>query len=303
MWHGLGVVLPDYLDRDEAYGLSGQDWFVGQHELFLAGGRKVDGHFAAVREDTGAILAVHQDSYEVLQNTEGWDLADAIVNQDEAIRYETGITLKGGAVCCVLLRDEGYTIPGDDSATVPFLLVSWAHDGSAAMVATATDVRVVCKNTLNLALGKGTRRFAFRHTKNVRDRIEFAKASVTGMRENTARYRKLATYLASKPVSPTGLYNFLQAVIPTPEGENVTEKAKDKAREGRRDLNHLILTGNTVPDGLRQTGYGLLQGGIEYLDWFGSKSRSDETRFSRVMLTGDAPKQKLLAAVRVAVGA
>jgi hypothetical protein len=172
-----------------------------------------------------------------------------------------------------------------------------------SLVATSTNIRVVCMNTLNLALGKGTRRMAFRHTKNVRERIEMATAATTGMRENTARYRKLATYLATKPVRATALFDFLKAVVPDPEGEAITEKAKDKAREGRSVLNHLILTGNTVPDGLRQTGYGLLQGGIEYLDWFGSKSRSDETRFSRVMLTGDAPKQKLLAAVRVAVGA
>jgi phage/plasmid-like protein (TIGR03299 family) len=302
MWHGLGVVLPDYPDRDEAYSLSGQDWFVGQHELFLAGGRKVDGHFAAVREDIGRILAVHQDSYEVLQNSEGWDLAEAIVDQDSALRYETAITLKGGTVCSVLLRDEPFRITGDDSQTVPYLLVSWAHDGSAAMVATATNVRVVCWNTLNLALKSGQQRFSFRHTKNVRNRIEAAKASVSGMRENTRLYRKLAEHLAKSPVGAPELFKFLHTVIPDPEGESVTAKAKENARLNRMELNHTILTGRTVPDGLRMTGYGLLQGGIEYLDWSG-KSRSAETRFSRVMLTGDTPKQKLLAAVRTAVRA
>lgn len=306
MWHGLGVVLPEYPERDEAFAMSGQDWTVEKAELFATGistwPRKVENHFAGYRSDTGAILAVHQDSYEVLQNSEGWDLAEAIADQDQAIRYETAITLKGGTVCSVLLRDESFTIPGDSSPTTPYLLVSWAHDGSAALVATATNVRVVCWNTLNLALGSGHRRMAFRHTKNVRERIEMAVASVRGMRENTLAYKRLATVLAAKPVSADGVLDFTEAFIPMPEPGKGETKANVKASVQRNKFLGYLTGPAAVPDDLQFTGYGLLQAGVEYLDW-SAKSRSDETRFSRVMMTGDTPKQKLLALVRTAVGA
>lgn len=310
-WHGLGTVLPDYVERDMAFQLSGQDWTVEQWEVLARKDAdspriEVPGHFVAIRSDTHAPLHVHQDSYEVLQNTEGWDLADAVVDQDRAIQYETGITLKGGRTCAVLLRDEAFTVDGDDSKTVPYTLVSWSHDGSAAMTVHATHVRVVCSNTLSLALRGGTQRFSFRHTKNVRDRIEAAKAAVSQMRTNTQLYRDLANYLAKEEVSPTQFWEWLHAVVPEPEQKGSLQgfrSAKEKARKNRSKLNRLVLTSQTVPDSLRLTGYGLLQGGVEYLDWFGRQSRSTEGLFNRTYMQADAAKQELLDKVLAVVGA
>lgn len=310
-WHGLGTVLPDYVEREEAFRLSGQDWTVEQWQVLV---RKddvsprysVEGSFAAVRSDTKATLHIHQDSYEVLQNTEGWDLADAVVDQDRAIQYETGITLKGGKTCAVLLRDEPFRIDGDDSATVPYTLVSWSHDGSAAMTVHATNVRVVCSNTLSLALKGGTQRFSFRHTKNVRDRIEAAKRGVSQMRTNTELYRSLANYLAKEPVTAPELFTWLHQVVPEPEMKGSLQgfrMAKEKARKNRAKLNHLVLTSPTVPDGLRQTGYGLLQAGVEYIDWYGRQSRSAEGLFNRTYLQSDAAKQRVLDLTLAVVGA
>src|SRR6187200_621584 len=97
-WHGLGTVLPDYVEREEAFRLSGQDWTVEKWEVLArkdANSPRIDvpGSFAAVRGDTHAVLCLHKDSYEVLQNTEGWDLAEAVADQDARVLFETGITL------------------------------------------------------------------------------------------------------------------------------------------------------------------------------------------------------------------
>ena len=297
MWHGLGETLPEYADREVAFPKSGQDWLVQKQDLLRLDPsgvrREVPGHFAAVRSDNAGLLGIHQNSYEVLQNFEGWDLVEAIVDQDKALRYETAGVLKGGKVCWVLVKDESFTVPGDDTRTIPYLLVSWAHDGTAAMVATATNVRVVCWNTLNLALGEGTRRFSFRHTKNVRDRIAQATAATTGMRRNTELYKQLTTALAARTVSADDVLDFTAAFIPNAQPHTVQAQSKVDANRNRF-LGY--LTSETVPEALKFTRYGLLQAGVEYLDWAGT-ARSQETRFSRVMLTGDAPKQRLLELV------
>lgn len=303
MWHGLGEVLPDYTDRETAFAKSGQNWMVEQQKLLRLDQwgvrRPVEGHFAAVRSDNAGLLGIHQDTYEVLQNFEGWDLAEAIVDQDRALQYETAMALKEGKVCCVLIRDESFTVPGDDSQTIPYLLVSWAHDGTAAMVATATNVRVVCWNTLNLALKSGQQRFSFRHTKNVRDRIAAATHAVTGMRRNTELYKQLTESLAKRTVSADDVLDFTATFIPMPEDAKGASKGAIKARAKTAEQRNKFLgylTSESVPENLRFTKYGLLQAGVEYLDWSGN-SRTQETRFNRVLLTGDAPKQRLLELV------
>lgn len=304
MWHGLGTVLEDYPDRETAFPASGQDWSVKSAPIYATGistwPTPIDGHFAAFRSDTGQVLAVHQDSYEVLQNSEGWDLAEAIVDQDSALRFETAGVLKGGKVCWVMLRDEPFQVSGDDSKTLPFMLVSWAHDGSAAMVATATNIRVVCWNTLSFALEGGQQQLKFRHTRNVRDRIEDAKAAVSGMRENTRLYRNLAESLAATKVDSYDIREFQQKLLPIPF--DAKPAVMNRVMDNRNKLVSILTSPTVVNSNSGEyTAYDLLQAGVEYLD-YAKAARSDETRFNRVFLTSDDPKQALLTTVRDLVG-
>lgn len=303
MWHGLGVTLEDYPSREEAFPVSGQDWTVEKAPLFTFEGSplaEVDGYFGALRSDTRELLAVHQDSYEVLQNSEGWDLAEAIVDQDQALRFETAGVLKGGRVCWVLLKDEPFQVDGDDSKTIPYMLVSWAHDGTAAMVATATNIRVVCWNTLSFALEGGKQQLKFRHTRNVRDRIEDAKRAVSRMRENTLRYRNLARALAKSPVDSYDIRDFTREFLPIPFDAKPAVLAR--VQNNRDELNRILTGATTVnADSGAYTAYDLLQAGVEYLD-YSKAARSDETRFNRTFLTSNDPKQALLTAVCDLVG-
>jgi phage/plasmid-like protein (TIGR03299 family) len=305
MW-GFGTALPDYVDRDEAFRLSGQDWRVvkaplyAQPETDSPAIRPVNGYFAALRSDTLGELGVHPYSYETLDNFEGWDLADAMVDQDAGLRYEAAVTLNGGKRCAVLLRDESFSIAGDDSPTFGLLLVSWAHDGSAAMVATATNVRLKCWNQLTVTLAKGHQRFSFRHTRRVRDRIEQAKAAVTGMRTNTQLYRELAESLTKRQVGGGGVGLFLSRMIPMPEQTGSVEghrRAVTHVWEERSKLLNLWQESDTIPEGLRYTSYGLFQAGVEYLDW-SKRAKSPETRFARTMLGTSTEKDRLLTVVR-----
>jgi phage/plasmid-like protein (TIGR03299 family) len=319
MWHGLGIVLPDYPTREAAIIAAGHDFTVVEHELYLKREStpetqferatftfpKVPGFKAVANSKTGTIFAVHQDSYQVIDNTVGWDLSDLMAGS-ENVKYETAGVLKDGAICWVLLKvDEPYQVVGDDSPIYPFITVNWTHDGSGALRCAATDVRIVCFNTYSMAMGKAEREgreFTFRHTKNVAARIDEAKAAIAGARKASAEFRELSNELATVPVTDEQRELFVKAMFPSPTSDVlISDRVLDNIEEARGQLRS-IFSSPTIPDAHRNTAYGLVQAGIEYLDHYRA-ARSAETKFSRTLLRQEPLKAKLVPMVRELVSA
>lgn len=316
MWHGLGIILADYPTRQEAMVAAGHDFAVIEHEVFIDRAvdgvdkalwglfqtkpYKVPGYKAVSNSKTGTVFAIPQSTYTVVENSVGWDIAD-LLSDTPNVKYETAGVLKDGAVCWVLLKvDEPYHIAGDDSPTYPYVTVNWTHDGSGAMRAAATDVRIVCWNTYSMAMSKAEaagRQFTFRHTKNVASRIEDAKATMAGVRKASAEYQELSNELAQLHVTDDQVEHFVQAMFPAPASHLViSDSVLDNITEARGQLRG-ILAGPTIPDAHRNTGYGLVQAGVEYLDHIRA-ARSNETKFSRTLLRQEPLKAKLVPMVR-----
>lgn len=322
MWHGLGTVLDEYPGREEGMRLSGHDFnvierpiYLGYYEEVTAGaddGKRIaqpvrytdqrpeqaKGWKALLKDTDGQLLHVAKESYQVVQNETAWDIVDALVG--EGAKYETGITLKGGAVCSVLAwLDEPVKVPGDDSDTLPFVNVSWTHDGSGAVTSRATSVRVVCWNTLSAAEAEGKRMgtdYTFRHSKNVMARIEDAKLALQGVRDSHAVYMELARELAGISVTEEQRELFVTQFLPMPPEALISDRVKENVEEGRRDLRSLFAS-ETIPESHELTAYGLQLAGVEYLDHL-RKYRNEETRFGRSLLRSEPAKTKLSKLVR-----
>lgn len=311
MWHGLGVVLDDYPGRDEAMVLAGHDFDVLEEDIFRRFERtvypnqlvtttfpKVAGFKGLVNSKTGELFHVSKDSYQVVQNGTGWDIADALISEPN-VKYETAGTLKGGAVCWVLAYlDEPTNIVGDDSPIYPYACVTWAHDGSGAIQARATAVRVVCWNTLSMSEAESKRsgrNFTFRHTKNVMSRIEEAREVLTGIREQHSAFVELANELATLPVSDRGIRRFIREFIPEPAADITSDRVKANIEEARDEV-RAILAGPTT-DGIANTAWGLVQAGTEYLDHIRG-FRSSDTYLGRSILRDESLKAKLVPLAR-----
>lgn len=312
-WHGLGVVLDDYPGREEGMRLAGHDFEVVEHEIAVV--HRFDdvpdplyaaakGWKALVKSTDGTLLNVSRESYGVVQNSVGWDIVDAIIG--EGAKYETGLTLKGGAVCCVLAwLDEPVTIPGDDSPLLPFLNVSWSHDGSSAITARSTSVRVVCWNTQSLAEAEGRRLetdFTFRHSKKVMERIEDAKMAIHGLRTQHEEFVALAEELAKQPVTTQQREYFIQDLVPMPPVRAAVSDRVVKNVDEARAAIRALFDGPTIPEPHRFTAYGLHLAGVEYLDHLRGW-RNQETYFGRAMLRREPAKAKLATIIREVVKA
>ena len=171
-WHGLGIIVKEAPTSADAIRLAGLDWSVVQEPIYTNFNRVVDGYRANVRSSDRKVLGVVSDRYKVVQNVDAFSFTDELLGK--GVRYETAGSLQECKKVWLLARlPREYIIAGERIS--PYLVFSNTHDGSGSVKVAITPVRVVCNNTLNLALGTAKRSFSMIHTGNIQDKIQEAK--------------------------------------------------------------------------------------------------------------------------------
>ena len=148
-WHGLGTQVEEAPTSAEALRMAGLDWNVVQRNIQVCGGAKIQNYKANIRDSDGTVLGVVTDRYKIVQNAEAFEFTDSLIGGE--VRYETAGSLNGGRKIWLLAKLPETEIVGDK--TEPYLCFTNTHDGSGAIRVCMTPIRVVCNNTLNLALG------------------------------------------------------------------------------------------------------------------------------------------------------
>ena len=174
-WHGLGTKVDEALTSKDALIYAGLDWQVLQEPVYTSAGELVSGYKVNVRDTDRNILGIVSDRYKIVQNEEAFSFTDALLG--EGVKYETAGSIANGKIVWMLARmPQRYIISGD--AIEPYLVFSNTHDGSGAIRVAMTPIRVVCQNTLNLALRGAQRSWSARHTSNVLNRLDEARETL-----------------------------------------------------------------------------------------------------------------------------
>ncbi|MCR2047169.1 DUF932 domain-containing protein [Acetatifactor muris] len=171
-WHGLGIIVKEAPTSADAIRLAGLDWTVVQEPIYTNFSKVVEGYRANVRSSDRKVLGVVSDRYKVVQNVDAFSFTDELLGR--GVQYETAGSLQEGKKVWLLARlPREYIIAGERIS--PYLVFSNTHDGSGSVKVAITPVRVVCNNTLNLALNTAKRSFSMIHTGNIQDKIQEAK--------------------------------------------------------------------------------------------------------------------------------
>ena len=174
-WHGLGRIIMDAPASREALELAGLDWQVESRNIYSGTGAMIPGYRANVRSTDDAVLGAVSDRYRIVQNEEAFQFTDDLLG--EGVTYETAGSLQGGKKVWMLARlPRKYLIAGDQ--VEPYLVIFNSHDGSSGVKVAMTPIRVVCQNTLNLALNTAKRSWTARHTENVLLRVQDARETL-----------------------------------------------------------------------------------------------------------------------------
>ena len=230
-WHGMGVRVEEALTSKDALHYSGLDWQVKQEPLMTGTFKSVPGYVANVRSDNDRILGIVSDSYKVVQNEEAFAFTDALIG--EGVRYETAGSLDEGRKVWLLAKlPERYQLVGED--VDPYIVFTSSHDGSGAIRVAPTPIRVVCQNTLNLALNTAKRSWSTTHTSNVHSRLDDARNTLLFADKYMKALQQEAERLSMQRVTDKLFYNLVDKLLPV--DEDASEQTKSNNLKQRSDL-------------------------------------------------------------------
>ena len=202
-WHGLGNVVDTTMSTSDALDMAGLNWYVDKSpiEAFTGDGYKADGgdHRALVRRDTRQVLGVASKDYKVMQNHEAFSIADALGD----VTVESAGSIRNGANVYLLLHDSDFAVDNDNDAIDKYLAMFWGHDGSLAFTAVPTSIRIVCKNTLDMAVGQaaGTKnKVTIKHSGDLDAKIAHAKQAMYKYKKASGKFEETVNTLAQSKV-------------------------------------------------------------------------------------------------------
>ena len=220
-WHGLGVRVEEVLGSKEALIQAGLDWKVEQTDVYAASGERIPGDKANIRDIDGSVLGIVGDRYKIVQNEEAFAFTDGLLG--EGVKYETAGSLAGGKIVWMLAKlPEKYIISGD--AIEPYLVFCNSHDGSGAIRVAMTPVRVVCQNTLNLALKGASRVWSARHTGNVMSRMDEARETLQLANAYMSQLGRSINELQAKKLTDKKVLAMIDSLYPVSEDLSEMQK-------------------------------------------------------------------------------
>lgn len=229
-WHGLGTRVLAAPSSKEALELAGLDWTVGQKPIYT-GGEEIPGYKANVRSSDGKVLGVVTDRYRIIQNEEAFAFTDALLG--EGVKYETAGSLSGGKRVWLLAHmPHEYIISGERIS--PYLVFSNTHDGSGAVRVALTPIRVVCNNTLNLALRTAKRSWSMVHTGNIEEKLQEARDTLFMAEKYMDSLGREFEELRKIQITEKKAMEYIKLLIPVEE--DATQQQKKNTERLREDL-------------------------------------------------------------------
>ena len=313
-WHNLGTPVDGAMTALEAMTKSNQNWTVITRDMFarnpLSNVVEKTGQIALYRSDNGALIGVAGDGYQPINNAVQFEAIDYLLEASNGAHYDTaGVLGKGERVWALAeIPESKFQVAGDKFET--YLLATTSHDGSLAFTLKLAAVRVVCNNTLQMALASNGTVARIKHTKNALERVEKAKRYMDTVKDASRSLADKLNILSARRMTRESTVCILDKLFPMAKDEN----GKTSDRQTRRDniladvLRLYESNDANANPAIRGTAYNLLNAVTEYTDhlrtsrvsqdkeaagYDNNRARLDSAYFG----SGEALKQKALEVI------
>lgn len=241
-WHGLGTEVPSDVTPEQMLKIAGLDWGVEKVQAYadIAGVKTMLNSTALVRSTDNKVLDLVSNDWNPVQNQEAFEFFNDFVLAGDMEMHTAG-SLKGGQIVFGLAKvKESFDLFGGDQVD-SYLLFTNPHKFGQSIDVRFTPIRVVCNNTLTLALNQSSSSVV-----KVNHRREFDGDNVKTMlgiaSDKLAKYKEMAQFLGSKKFTDESLKEYFNRVFPViAYNKEKGPQRKDLSKSATRALEILSL--------------------------------------------------------------
>jgi phage/plasmid-like protein (TIGR03299 family) len=173
----------------------------------------------------------------------------------------------------------------------------YLHDGSTAVIAATTPVRVVCQNTLNWGLSRARQKFSIRHTEQISRRVHEARRVLDLSIDYYQQFKITGNQLATESCTERQLQRVLDELYPSGTEDRMTDRTRRGREQTKRRIVELFLHGETRGNAPGSK-WAAVNAIVEYGDWQ-RPLRNGGERFARAVDDG-AQKTRALELITAA---
>ena len=281
-WHGLGVRVEEAPDSKQALITAGLDWQVVKKDIIVPGCSSITDYKATVRTSDNTVLGVVTDRYKIVQNEEAFSFVDNIVD-GENTRYETAGSLRNGKTVWMLAKLPSTKILDDEVAQ--YVCFTNTHDGTGSVKVFVTPIRVVCNNTLTLAIGSAKRSWYATHSGNIEGKMHEAEETLFMTDEYMKALKSEAEDLVSRKFSDMQIARMINELFPEPT-EDMSNRQKDNILVAKQKFIKCYNMDDL--SNFRGTGWAFVNAASDYMTHQSMIDRNPytEARFNKVLNGG-----------------
>ena len=271
-WHGLGHKVGEDTTPEQMELVAGLNWKVDKVPFQNpVTGEKSDSYFVLVRDSDGKELSPCGHQYVPVQNRQALGFFKKFTESGD-MTLETAGSLDGGRRIFVLAKtSESFSIKGKDKVD-SYLLCYHPHIWGQSLKILWTPIRVVCQNTLTMALDSSKSEFRMPHIQEFDASVQFRAEHALGLAHNRMEtFKEQAELLSSKEYTDKNLWKYWIMLF-QPSLKNESNPTPEMFSRTLETLSNVILTqpGSTIA---RNTWWQALNAVTYYLDHQSGRDR------------------------------
>lgn len=303
-WHGLGRRVPDGAPIETIRKEAGLGWNVNLSPVLYVdadGERRTMKHNVLYRDDTNAPLTIVGPEYKPFQNDQVLDFFKHYVEAGDMSIHTAG-ALNGGRIVWALAKMKADYLLQNVDKVEGYVLLMNPHVYGKGAIAKLTEVRVVCRNTMTMALGgRGSEIKLWHNREFTIERQDEVKARLGIAHEKFNVLSEQAKKLAAAKVDIDAVIEMAFKVAAPRKEFDLDMEMAPRSVQKIVELWQGAGKGADLPTAAG-TAWGAVNAVTEYVDWH--RGRSSNARLSYAWLGGgESVKREARQAMLELIGA
>tara|TARA_R100000664_G_scaffold9791_2_gene16317 strand:- start:957 stop:1940 length:984 start_codon:yes stop_codon:yes gene_type:complete len=245
-WHGLGYVIQDEMSPLGAVEKAGLDWYVYKTDGvfgYTSNGVTVmdSDRCMTYREDTKEALGYVSSDYNIFQNVE---LAELAYSVSDDVKVESAFSMMGGKRVVILLKGSSIEVGKEERDVLDtYFCLCNGHDGKFSLRGFGTSIRIVCQNTLQMALSNAKgQTYSISHNGDFQTKLADMRTALGEYKKNREWFYTTVNSLAQKDVTHDRLNEFWRQAFTMVTDPKILKNETAAVKEATRFMESVKIT-------------------------------------------------------------